>query len=494
MPSPLLYEINTRCWVRALSDGSGASVTLAKVPDAEPASWQKLGFTHIWLMGVWTTGPRSRAEALDSPELCRVFDEVLPGWQPADVPGSPYAIGDYTVPAALGGDAGLEAFRRQLHRHGLKLVLDFVPNHLGLDHAWVEQRPELFVQSASEAPGTFAQQTRSGKQWLAHGKDPYFAPWSDTVQLDYRRAETRAAMTKLLQSVAARCDGVRCDMAMLLLDEVFARTWRAFPLANPPAPPSDFWDSAIPAVKAAHAGFLFLAEAYWGLEGRLQSLGFDYTYDKSLYDGLVAHDAAGVQRHLQGLTADALAGRAHFLENHDEPRIAARLSPAEHGAAALLILGLPGMRFLHEGQLAGARVKTPVQLGRRALEPASAEIGKLYAQLLAALPGTAVGQGKAEFCRPREAWAGNFTAQNFVVVQWQQQAPEFDLVVVNLAPNRSQCYVPLSVEHLATHNWEMEDRLGAEAYKRSGDDLQNQGLYLDLPAHGAQLFHFNPIN
>ena len=40
----------------------------------------------------------------------------------------------------------------------------------------------------------------------------------------------------------------------------------------------------------------------------------------------------------------------------------------------------------------------------------------------------------------------------------------------------------------------MKDLLGQEYYKRSGDDLQNQGLYLDLPAHGAQLFHFQPIN
>jgi hypothetical protein len=492
--STLLYEINTRCWLRALSDRSRTSITLANVPDSEPASWQKLGFTHIWLMGVWTTGPRSRAEALSPPELRRVYDEVLPGWQEADVLGSPYAIGDYQVPAALGGNAGLEAFRRQLRHHGLKLVLDFVPNHLGLDHPWLSQRPELFVQSPSEASGTFAQQTRSGKRWLAHGKDPYFAPWTDTVQLDYRLGETRSAMSKLLQSVAGRCDGVRCDMAMLLLNEVFAKTWEAFPLANVQAPTSEFWESAIPAVKEAHAGFLFLAEVYWELEDRLQSLGFDYTYDKSLYDGLVAHDPAGVQRHLHGLTADALAGRAHFLENHDEPRVATLLSLAEHRAGALLILGLPGMRFLHEGQLTGARLKMPVQLGRRAAEPVSAEIEKLYAKLLAALPGTAVGQGKGELCKPRDAWSGNLTAQSFVIVQWQKQAPEFDLVVVNLAPNRSQCYVPLSVENLATHNWEMKDLLGAEAYKRSGDDLQSQGLYLDLPAHGAQLFHFHPIN
>ena len=494
MPHPLLYEVNTRCWLRALSEKSGSAITLANVPDSELAKWQKLGFTHIWLMGVWTTGPRARAEALNHPELRRAYDQVLPGWQDADVAGSPYAIGDYQVPSVLGGETGLEEFRRRLNEQGLKLLLDFVPNHVGLDHPWVSERPDLFVQRPGDVPGAFAQETRAGLRWLAQGKDPYFAPWTDTVQLDYRRAGTRTAMTQLLQSIASRCDGVRCDMAMLVLNDVFAKTWEHFPITNHQSPTSEFWASAIPAVKRGHPGFVFLAEAYWRLEAQLQALGFDYTYDKTLYDGLVSRDAAGVQNHLVGLTAEAVAGRAHFLENHDEPRIAGILSPAEHRAAALLILGLPGMRFLHDGQLSGARLKIPIQLARRAEEPSRAEMVNLYEQLLTTLPGTAVGQESGELSKSRAAWPGNSTAQNFVIVQWQKQAPEFDLVVVNLAPDRSQCYAPLSLEGLAAHNWAMTDLLGEERFKRSGDDLQNQGLYLDLPPHGAQLFHFEPIN
>jgi hypothetical protein len=301
-------------------------------------------------------------------------------------------------------------------------------------------------------------------------------------------------MTQLLQGIAGRCDGVRCDMAMLMLNEVFAKTWEHFPVPRPQSPSSEFWASAIPAVKAAHPDFLLLAEAYWGLEARLQALGFDYTYDKTLYDCLVSRDAARVQRHLLGMPAASLAGSAHFLENHDEPPIASILSAAEHRAAALLILGLPGMRFLHDGQLSGARLKIPVQLARRAGEPSEAEVAALYKQIMMTLPVTAVGQGSGELSQPRPAWDGNLSAQNFVVVQWQRQAPQFDLVVINLAPARCQCYAPLKLEHLAAHNWSMTDLLGQERYKRSGDDLQNQGLYLDLPAHGAQLFHFEPTN
>ncbi|MCX6914804.1 MAG: alpha-amylase, partial [Verrucomicrobia bacterium] len=144
------------------------------------------------------------------------------------------------------------------------------------------------------------------------------------------------------------------------------------------------------------------------------------------------------------------------------------------------------------GQLSGSRLKLPVQLVRRPEEPIEVEIASLYEQLLTKLPGTAVGQGEGKVLDPRVAWPDNPTARNFVVVQWQSRAPEFDLVVVNLAPHRSQCYAPLTVQHLTAHNWAMSDLLGQEFHKRSGDDLQNQGLYLDLPAHGAQLFHFEP--
>src|SRR5258708_2704084 len=302
MPHPLLHEINTRCWLRSLSAQAGKPFTLADVPDTEFQRWGQLGFTHIWLMGVWTTGPRSRSVALNDAGLRRRCDEILPGWREEDMPGSPYAIAGYEVPPALGGDAGLEIFRQKLNATGMKLLLDFVPNHLGLDHHWLTERPELFVQSPVQTPGTFLQNTNAGPRWIAHGKDPYFSPWIDTAQLDYRRPATHAAMFGLLQSIARRCDGVRCDMAMLVLNEVFARTWAGFPVADT-TPVPEVWAEAIWAVKAANPGFIFLAEAYWGLEARLQSLGFDYTYNKLVYDGLVERRNADLQNHLAQASA-----------------------------------------------------------------------------------------------------------------------------------------------------------------------------------------------
>jgi hypothetical protein len=297
-------------------------------------------------------------------------------------------------------------------------------------------------------------------------------------------------MTEVLLKIADCCDGVRCDMAMLVLNDVFAKTWQRFPDGDAPAG-EEFWEKAIAAVKQTHPDFIFIAEAYWGLERRLLALGFNYTYDKALYDKLLARQAAEVQRYILD-SASGLTAGTHFLENHDEPRIAALMSQPEHRAAALVMLGLPGLRFIHEGQLDGERIKIPVQLARRPQEPGNAEIRRMYNEMLSNLRASAVGQENCQILAPHPAWPGNPTGQNFILLQWQTQGPEFDLVVVNLAPHRSQCYAPLQLPKSPAENWRLKDLLGQEEYVRYAGDLQAHGLYLDLPGNGAQLFHFEP--
>src|SRR5712691_2771261 len=373
MGHPLLYEINTRCWLRELSQRHGEAITLANVPATEFQYWHRLGFTHIWLMGVWSTGPRSRAFSLRQTALLEECAALLSDLGEADIGGSPYAISGHGISRDLGGEAGLRIFRERLKAHQLKLILDFIPNHTGLDHPWLEKRPDLFVQSPARQPATFLREGPVHPSWLAHGKDPNFPAWSDTAQLDYRNPATRDSMIEELKSVASLCDGVRCDMAMLVLNEVFARNWQAFP-GPATTPTEEFWPGAIAAVKKAAPEFLFLAEVYWDLEPPLQSLGFDYAYDKRLYDLIVAWQAVQTQTRLLSAPREFLERSANFFENHDEPRIASLLSPAEHRAAALLILSLPGLRLLHEGQLTGATTHLKVHLARRPHAPAQPEL------------------------------------------------------------------------------------------------------------------------
>ncbi|HWO25004.1 MAG TPA: alpha-amylase family glycosyl hydrolase [Kofleriaceae bacterium] len=483
---PLLYEVHARQWLAEL----GAR-TLDAASEDTLDELARRGVTYLWLMGVWSIGPRARAQAATHAGLRADYGAALPGWTDADIRGSPYAIADYQVAADLGGEAALAALRARLHRRGIGVLLDFVPNHTGLDHGWLAAHPARYVSAARAFPDSFP----SGGRFVAHGKDPYFPGWTDTAQLEYRRGETRAAMRDQLASVAERCDGVRCDMAMLALSDVFARTWQHVPVepdgdgAASEGSFGEFWSDAIAHVRRTHGTFTFLAEAYWGLEGRLCELGFDYAYDKQLYDLLVHDRPWDVQPHLLGLGPHT-ARRAHFLENHDEPRAAAAVAPDLHRAAALLTLGLPGMRFLHHGQLIGARRFARIQLGRRAEEPRDAAIAALYDPLLAALGASLVGRGDARLLAPRRAWDDNPTAACFTVVQWRSPGADdrFDLVVVNLAPHRAQCRVVPEVPGLAEHAWQLTDRLGDERWLRDGHELAAAGLYLDLPARGAQLF------
>jgi glycosidase len=485
----LLYEINTRCWLRELSASLSRPIDLGSVPEAEFDFWEQTGFTHLWLMGVWTTGPLTRRQYLQSPDTSDRLRQVLPDWREEDVSGSPYAVAAYTVPPALGGERGLQTFREKLRARGIRLLLDFIPNHVGLDHEWVTNHPEFFVQSPVAAPESFRRQTASGPRWLAHGKDPYFPAWNDTVQLDFRRADTRAAVLGELHSVAGRCDGVRCDMAMLLLDDVFARNWRTFVPPETPAA-GEFWAEAIASVKKPD--FIFVGEAYWDLEARLQSLGFDYTYNKRVTDFLVGRNPAELQGHLLDKGNDFLRRSVHFLENHDEPRIAGRLTPSEHRAAAFLVLALPGICLLHQGQLTGARIHSSVHLSRRPSEPADSELAAFYSRLLSSLRRTAIGRGTGELLRPVPVSSEDETARNIVAVRWSDGAPAFDLAAVNLSPNPSRCRLKLPNDRRKTRGCRVSDWLdGSSRVDWIGFDADHTTL-LELPGFAAQLLRCEP--
>ncbi|MGE3778219.1 MAG: alpha-amylase family glycosyl hydrolase, partial [Pirellulaceae bacterium] len=280
---PQLYQINTRTWLTELSRQLGRPAVLDDIPDAQLDQWVAMGFDWIWLLSVWQTGLAGQRISRSNPEWRREFEETLPDLRDEDIPGSGFAITAYRVHEGIGGDAALARLRTRLHQRGLKLMLDFVPNHTGLDHHWVEEHPEYYVpgteRDLARAPHNYTWvPRRAGDLLLAHGRDPYFPGWPDTLQLNYGNAATQEAMITELLRIARQCDGVRCDMAMLVLPEVFERTWGIRSAA--------FWPRATQRVREQSPDFCFMAEVYWDLEWTLQQQGFDYTYDKRLYDRL----------------------------------------------------------------------------------------------------------------------------------------------------------------------------------------------------------------
>ena len=481
---PSLYQINTRVWLTDLSAELGRPAKLDDIPDEaleRPVRW---GFDYLYLLGVWQTGAAGRQVSRCNTQWRDEFRRTLPDLEELDICGSCFAVTGYSVHAALGGDAALKRLRRRINEHGVRLVLDFVPNHTAPDHPWAREHPEFYVRGteadlAREPYNYIRVESSQGPVVLAYGRDPYFAGWPDTLQLNYGLPQVQEAMIEELCRVAELCDGVRCDMAMLVLPEVFERTWG---IAAEP-----FWPRAIERVREEHPGFLFMAEVYWDLEWTLQQQGFDYAYDKRLYDRLREQHAAPVRDHLR---AEMSFQRklARFLENHDEPRAAATFPLEVHRAAAVLAFLCPGLRFFHHGQIQGYTVRIPVHLCRGPAEAPNLALTEFYSHLLSCVRHPVVRDGEWQLLDCVPAWEGSETWEGFIAFAWTGAQGERRLVTVNYAPYRGQCYVRLTFEDLRGAAVSLQDLMSAASYEREGDSLMSTGLYLDMPPWGYHVF------
>jgi glycosidase len=334
-----LFEINSRVHGNSFD----------QVTDAELASLAELGFDAIWMMGVWQISDGVT-------KLSKVVSD--------DYEGSPYAVPTYELNRELGGRNKFARLVKRAHDAGLSVIVDFVSNHMAVDSPWITRNPGFFIRSDPSArkQSTHEFFLHKSGEVVAFGRDPYFAPWNDTAQLDYTNPRLRTRLIQELKRISKVADGVRCDMAMLVLKDCFHRLW------YPELPdsefdarwPQEFWNQAISSVKEVSPQFQFIAEAYWDKEQQLADLGFDLCYEKKLYDALVAHDAGSVLERLQRNSA-ALSQSLYFIENHDEPRAASVFSNPDNLAALALILTVPGSVLIHEGQMEGKRERLPVQ-------------------------------------------------------------------------------------------------------------------------------------
>ena len=480
MTPAFILEVNTRVWLRRL--GSGTPLTLDQVYDSHLDAWKNQGFDAIWLMGVWHSSDEGAEIARNHEGLQREYRETLSDLKPeCDITGSPYAVAEYRVRADIGGNDALIRFRRRLRERGLRLILDFVPNHTAIDHPWVFEHPEWYVQGKPEDKDNsigFEVESDEGERVICHGKDPYFPPWTDTAQLEYRNPDLQEALRDLLKHLAGICDGVRCDMAMLVLSEVFEKTWGS-------RPDEEFWPRAIFETRAANPEFLFMAEVYWGKDSELLEMGFNLTYDKTPLDHAV-HGPLW-DRQLFDLPVDEHRRRVRFLENHDEPRIASRIEQSRALAAAGWLFTLPTTRLIYEGQMEGAKVRPPVQLLRAPNEPLNRAVRDFYNKLLTTLNEPVIRSGDWALLEPNLAWQGN-DSHHRILGQAYDLEESHVRVFVNWADHRSQCWVDLKFGDLHGKEVVLRDMLNKALYVRDGVELMMSGLYLDLPAWHIHIF------
>lgn len=487
---PRLYEINTRVWLNRFAPAARRA-TLGDVPEAVWDDLADKGIDIVWLMGVWRTNP-SAVEKYDfRDDLLAGYQHALPDWRREDVIGSPFAIDDYVLNATLGTAADLARVRAALHARGMRLMLDFVPNHFSADSRLIGQHPEIFLPGNERLLQCDSQtfyRADATQQVLAHGRDPYFPAWPDTVQINYFSSAARAFMTHCLLHMAQLCDGLRCDMAMLVINDVFRDTWGEVLTAFGYREPVDeFWSDAIKEIKARYPDFVFMGEAYWDREWALQQLGFDYTYDKTLTDRLQSGNVEDVRLHLMA-DPDYQVHSVRFLENHDEARALTAFGKTRSLAAAVIISTIPGLRFYNDGQFEGRRVRLPVQLGREAAEAPMEDVQAFYRHLLDVTHTAAMSRGHWQQVVPGPAWDGNDSHHNLLAWVWRR-ANERRLVVVNYSATDSQARLQFDVSDCSA-NIAFNDVLNRQVYMRGYHDIAADGLYVALAAYQSHIFAY----
>ncbi len=458
MPTPrVLYEIDCAAWLDDLTARLRRPVALDSVPDRCWAEIADLGADAIWLMGVWERSPIAAGIARKHPAFAA--DRAALGWaDKQDVCGSAYAVRSWRVDPRFGGDQALATARIAMERHRLGLWLDWIPNHVAPDHLWVRW---------AVPGGEGVDSLRVDGRLVANGRDPYFPAWPDTVQLDLNHPGLRAAAGEQLARLARLCDGVRCDMAMLALPDVLARTWGG---RTAPARHEGYWREVLGAARRRATGFGAIAEGYWGRERDLLHQGFDSAYDKELYDALAGGDAQAVRDH-----AHASACTVRFLENHDEPRCAVSFPEPRRRAAAAVLATLPGTWLFHAGQEHGQRLRVPVTLAKGGREPEDAAERARWRTLLRLrrLPAMDGSWRHLE----TSGWPDNHSHRDLLTWRWEGGGQRL-LTVVNWSDRRSQ--------GLVHHGWggrqhftEVRD---GSVFERDGDSL-----YVDLEPWGSHI-------
>jgi glycosidase len=487
--NPKLYEINTRVWLKKLDK------KIADVPFNYFLELSQKGINIIWLMGIWKTCPGVIDKYCLTPDLTSSYDKALKDWRREDVIGSPYSIDEYEVSPEIGSLEDIIVLREKLNEIGIKLLLDFVPNHFSVESNTLMKNPEIFLPVDEELYGkdhfTFFKDKFNPGKYFAHGRDPLFPPWQDTVQVNFFNNDARDFLGSILLKMVDICDGVRCDMAMLPLNNVFFNTWVGVLNKTKFTKPKDeFWDAVIKTVKKKRNDFLFIAEAYWDLEWDLQQLGFDYTYDKRLTDRLAANHIQGVISHLKA-DIEFQNKSVRFIENHDETRAVTKFGKYRSLSAATVISTIPGMKFYYDGQFEGKKIKLPVQLGREPEEKISNTVTKYYNKLLSITKDDIFVKGRWEILEPISAGNGNISYENFFSWKWSYNDSRA-IVIINYSELTGQCRIKLDIKSKQEFIV-LYDQLNGKVFDRSITEINNVGIFIELKGFASHIFTFQEL-
>ena len=306
---PFLYEINTRPWLYELSLKYGKSITkLKEIPLEEFDYLSENGVNIIWMMGVWKLGNYG----LEFDRKLN-YSEYLSDFTMEDVIGSPYAVSEYICNPELGTDEDLLDLRIEINRRGMKLMLDFVPNHSAVDAPQATSDPDMYIR----APEGIIDENRYTNNGLAYGANKNHFTWKDVLQWNYWENKTIEFMKNNIMKILTLADAIRCDVAYQEINDVFEITWpEELSYYKYTKPNFEFWTYAITEAKKIYPNAIFLAEAYQDdYNEKLIKLGFDYAYNRNILKKLMV-SSTEFKDYIKDKNGLFWKDKANFVENH----------------------------------------------------------------------------------------------------------------------------------------------------------------------------------
>ena len=486
--NPTLLQLSARPWLYQLTEEKGKTIkSFKQIPDEVFDEIKARGFDFLWVMGVWDVGTYGYKHDRSTQSLVDNFKKLLDDYTEEDAIGSPYAITDYICNPELcpGGDDDLKWLREKLNGMGIKLMLDFVPNHSALDSPWINDNINYYIRAPKDTQSP--DPAKYFTNGIAYGNMQWSSPWTDVGQLNYWNSETRELMQKKLLKVAEYADGIRCDMAYIILNEPFSKAWETeLNSWGYSRPDKEFWGDAIRNVKAKFPNTIFLAEVYGDYFKNLIAEGFDYTYDKELLDKF----KSGHLDNLRGWISYMSEWNQHqcrFLENHDDNRAVEAFggSVTKSLAAALGTYTLPGMRFFFQDQWYGYTNKLDVHLRRSRKEGKSSEAMAFYDKFIPIINDETFKNGDWT----NLAVTGN-DAWRLMAWKWSNSSTgEKRLVVVDFSEVKAGGNVIIP-DISGSGDVVIKELLSGTEYTRKAEEMRSSGLTVVIDPWYAQIFSY----
>lgn len=393
----VLIAKNANVWLVQLSHQYGKEITrLDQIPVQEIELLSERGINSLWLIGIWERSPASR-------KIKELYGRT-------DTAASAYSIKDYRIAARLGGEDAIDVLIAQCNQYGIKLCVDMVPNHTGIDATWLLEHPDWYIsvpespvadfhfnspdlspdphktimlengyydQSGAAEVFLFEDHDKHEKRYIYHGNDGTSMPWNDTAQLDYLNPQVREQVMQTIQRILKKFPLVRFDAAMTLTKKHFQRLWYPLPHSAERCIPTrethtmstaefsdhmphEFWCEVVERVNHERPDAVLMAEAFWLMEGFfINELGMHRVYNSAFMNLLRDEENDKYQQVLKNALRSnpAILGRfVNFLNNPDERTAADQFGSGDkYFAICTMLATMPGLPMLGHGQLEGLK-------------------------------------------------------------------------------------------------------------------------------------------